>query len=138
MDRRSSWPCDRPFSPRARHVAQQRRKVARIGVSSRVRAGTDAAFRQGLVSSAMSRARISVIEYRHAEGKASVFPSSRRSSSVLRWTSLCRGTVAPLAAKQAHYIYSNRPGGGWRPVGTGLVANLAKPGGNVTGLRQPF
>jgi len=46
------------------------------------------------------------------------------------------GTLAPLAAKRATSIIPIVMTSG-DPLGSGLVANLARPGGNVTGMSKP-
>ena len=75
------------------------------------------------------------IEYRWAEGRnerfAEIAPEFVRLKVDLIVT---LGTVAVLAAKQATSVIPIVFAGASDPIGSGLVASLAQPGGNVTGL----
>jgi putative ABC transport system substrate-binding protein len=75
-----------------------------------------------------------VIDYRSADGRLDRFPELagdlvRAHPDVI----LARGSVATLAAKKAGVIPIVMTSSA-DPVGAGLVANLGKPGGSVTGL----
>ena len=76
-----------------------------------------------------------VVEYRYAEGKLDRLPDLAaelvRSNVAVIVTS---GTPATQAAKQATSTIPIVVGTAGDLVGVGLVASLAKPGGNVTGL----
>jgi len=116
-------------------VAQPAGKVARIGRLEQSSSGTDAAFRQGLRELGYVEGQNIVIEYRYAEGKAERLPELAAELVGLKVDVIVSGgTLAPLAAKQATNTIPIVLAAAGDPVGTGLVANLAKPGGNVTGL----
>src|SRR5437588_4344134 len=79
--------------------------------------------------------RTVAIEYRWAEGRTERFDEIaaefvRRKVDVIVTTS----TAAIVAAKQATSVIPIVFAAAGDPVGTGLVASLARPGGNVTGL----
>ena len=79
--------------------------------------------------------RTVTIEYRWAEGR-----SERAAEIAAEFVRLkvdvivTQSTPAVLAAKQATSVIPIVFGSAGDPVGTGVVANLARPGGNITGL----
>jgi ABC-type uncharacterized transport system substrate-binding protein len=79
--------------------------------------------------------RTVAIEYRWAEGRTERFDEIaaefvRRKIDVI----VTSGTAGGVAAKQATSVIPIVFAAAGDPVGTGLVASLARPGGNVTGL----
>src|SRR5712691_704703 len=118
--------------------AQQAGKVARIGVLAQG-SSTDAqhigeAFRQGLRDLGYVEGQNIVIEYRWAEGRAERLPDLAAELVSLKVDVIVAGgTPPPFAAKHATRTIPIVMVAG-DPVGSGLVASLARPGGNVTGL----
>src|ERR1700675_1979612 len=119
--------------------AQQAAKIARIGyLSPNLATGPHLreAFRQGLRDLGYVEGRNVVIEYRDAEGKVERLPALAAELVALKVDVIVVGgsTVAALAAKQATRTLPIVFASAGDPVGSGLVTNLARPGGNVTGL----
>jgi len=118
--------------------AQPAGKVYRIGVlelggSPTSNAGK--AFRQQLHELGYIEGQNIVLEYRLAEGRAERLPDFAAELVRLKVDVIVAGgTPAPLAAKHATGTIPIVMAAAGDPVGTGLVASLAKPGGNVTGL----
>jgi putative ABC transport system substrate-binding protein len=76
-----------------------------------------------------------VLEYRGAEGQHERFPDFAAELVRLKVDVIVtQGTPAALAAKHATTTIPIVMVGVGDPVGSGLVASLARPGGNITGL----
>jgi putative ABC transport system substrate-binding protein len=123
--------------------AQQAAKIARIGyLASNLAAGPHLheAFRQGLRDLGYIEGRNLVIEYRDAEGKLERLPALAAELVALKIDVIVAagGTPAALAAKQATRTLPIVFTAAADPVMDGLVTNLARPGGNVTGLSLFF
>ena len=119
--------------------AQQAGKVYRIGMLERTQPATNAAnfeaFRRGLRELGYVEGKNLVIEYRSAEGRDERFAAL--ATELVRLNVdliLTRGTTAALAAKNATGTIPVVITGLADPVGQGIVASLARPGGNITGV----
>ena len=119
--------------------AQQSGKVYRVGLLEVVPAASNAtnlaAFRQGLKELGYAEGQDIVIEYRSADGRPERFPALAEELVRLKVDLiLTRGTPAALAAKQATATIPIVMASSGDPLTTGLVASVAHPGANVTGL----
>jgi putative tryptophan/tyrosine transport system substrate-binding protein len=121
--------------------AQQPKKVPRIGL---LRPGSPPgsspyvdAFRQGLRDLGYVEGKNIIIEYRYAEGKLDRLPELAAELVRLKIdVILAGGTQTTTAAQQATSTIPIVAAGAGDLVGTGLVASLARPGGNITGLPE--
>jgi putative ABC transport system substrate-binding protein len=94
-----------------------------------------AAFLQRLREHGWTDGHNIAIEYRWAEGRSERFADIAAEFVRLKLNVIvAAGTPAILAAKQATSVVPIVFVGAGDPVGTGLVASLARPGGNLTGL----
>ncbi len=120
--------------------AQQARKVPRIGfLGTRTPSDTSSAFdafRQGLRELGWVEGQNIVIEYRWAEGRYERLPTLAAELVRLKVDIIVAVTTPGIqAAKNAtETIPIVMISGSADPVGLGLIASLARPGGNVTGL----
>jgi putative tryptophan/tyrosine transport system substrate-binding protein len=118
--------------------AQQVAKVPRIGYLGLNRAASPhlgEAFLQGLRDLGYVEGRNLVIEYRDAEGRFERLPALAAELVALKVDVIfAGGTPQALAVKQATKTIPIVFASLSDPVSTGLVASLARPGGNVTGL----
>jgi putative ABC transport system substrate-binding protein len=117
--------------------AQQPKKVPRIGylTGGGLSADRTEPFRQGLRELGYVEGKNIVIEWRYAEGKFDRLPDLAAELVRLKVDVIFVGsTPGALAAKKATQITPIVFAGAADPVGSGLVASLARPGGNVTGL----
>jgi putative ABC transport system substrate-binding protein len=117
--------------------AQQLARIHRLGILSG-RSGpdeTDAAFIQGLRELGHVEGRSITIEYRWAGGKAERLPEMAAELLRLKVDLIvAQGTLATEAAKGATSSIPIVFVGVGDPVGSGLVASLGRPGGNLSGL----
>ena len=119
--------------------APQAAKLYRIGVLDVVGAASNeanlSAFRQGLRELGYVEGQNLVIEYRSADGRAERFPDLATELVRLRVDVIVtRGTSAALGAKHVTETIPIVMASSGDPIFAGLVASLARPGGNVTGL----
>lgn len=106
-----------------------------IGSATAAAAPRTEAFRQGLRELGWLEGQSILIEYRWAEGKYERVPEL--AAELVRLgvdVVVAVGTPAALAAKQATQMIPIVMVTVGDPVASGLVASLARPGGNVTGL----
>lgn len=121
--------------------AQAPGKTARIGVlspfSSSDTAAWHRALRQGLHDLGWVEGRNLTIEVRHADGQNARLAALAADLVRLK-VDVIVTAVGPdtIAAKNATTTIPIVMASAGDPVGTGLVASLARPGGNITGLTQ--
>jgi len=120
--------------------AQQAGKVPRLGVLFPAELPSPeepnlAAFRQALRHLGYVEGQTVAIEYRYALGRRERFPDLVAELVGLKVDILVVGSgSAAVAAKHTTQAIPIVFLGGGDPVGSGLVASLARPGGNMTGL----
>jgi putative ABC transport system substrate-binding protein len=119
--------------------AQQAAKVPRIGFLGNSTAALEAnlvgPFREGLRDLGYIEGRNILIEYRWAEGKDERFPGLIVELLALKVEVIVTaGTPASLAVKKTAPSIPLVMAAVGDPIGVGLVASLARPGGNSTGL----
>jgi len=119
--------------------AQQPKKVARIGFLAAVPHSANTArfeaFRQGLRELGYVEGKNIVIEWRYAEGKLDRLPALAAELVRLKVDVIVSGgSTATRPAKEATNTIPIVMAQDTDPVGSGFVASLARPGGNITGL----
>jgi putative ABC transport system substrate-binding protein len=118
--------------------AQQPAKVARIGVLGQPTASTYAtrieAFKRGLRELGYVEGQNLAIEYRWAEAKYERLPGLAAELVHLGVDVIVtHGTAGTRAAQQATTTIPIVMVTSGDPIGTGLIASLPRPGGNITG-----
>src|ERR1043166_8583820 len=130
--------CSMLFAPCSSAQAQQAGKIFRIGFLDDSTASSIAVrletFRQELSKLGWIEGKNVAIEYRYAEGKLERLPELASELVRLKVDLIVvLGTPGALAAKNATTTIPIVMTNAGDPVGAGLVASLARPGGNVTG-----
>jgi putative ABC transport system substrate-binding protein len=124
--------------PLAAH-AQQQGKLATVGLlgsgTAAAQSTWTAAFVQRMRELDWIEGRNLTIQYRWAEGHTERLASLANELVRLNVdVILTHNTPPPLAAKQATSVIPIVFATAGDPVGSGIVASLARPGGNITGL----
>ena len=143
MNRRafiSHWAVAAVLSPVAAH-AQTAAKPRRVGVLMTTTPSAAAhvveAFADGLKALGHVEGKDVVIEYRWAEGRPERLAEMAADLVRHKMDVIVASSQAPtLAAKRATTTIPIVMVNTTDPVGAGLVASLARPGGNVTGLSE--
>jgi ABC-type uncharacterized transport system substrate-binding protein len=122
--------------------AQQSGKMPRIGFLGNSTAALESnlvgPFREGLRDLGYEEGRSILIEYRWADGMYERFPVLIAELIALNVDVIVTaGTPAALAVKKATTSIPLVMIAVGEPVETGLVASLARPGGNATGVSSP-
>jgi putative tryptophan/tyrosine transport system substrate-binding protein len=119
--------------------AQQAKKIPRIGFIASGTPSTSApyrdAFQQGLRGLGYVEGKNIVVEYRFAEGKLDRIPDLTTELVGLKVDAIV--VVSSSSARAAKKVTTTVPivmTSSGNPFGGGLIASLARPGGNVTGL----
>ena len=109
-------------------------KVGYVWIGERERDVSGAGLRQGLTDKGYEIGRNLALEERYAQGDVEKVPALLAELLALKVDVLVTvGTTISLAARRATSTVPIVCISG-DPVGTGLVASLSRPGGNVTGL----
>jgi len=119
--------------------AQQPKKIAKIGVlyvnNPAVAAHLLEAFSQGLRELGQAEGKTFVLEVRYSEGRFERLPELARELVGLKVDVIVAANDVVIAAvKRETQTIPIVMANSTDPVGTGFVASLARPGGNVTGL----
>jgi putative ABC transport system substrate-binding protein len=114
-------------------------RIWRVGMletqSAEANATNFAAFRQSLSGLGYVQGRNLEIDYRSADGKAERFSQLAAMLVAAKIDVIVtRGTLAARAAQTASSTIPVVMAASGEPLTTGIVASLARPGGNVTGL----
>jgi putative ABC transport system substrate-binding protein len=122
-------------------TAQQPKKITRIGYLSPGSQSSDSSrlegFRQGLRELGYREGQNIVIDYRFADGKPDQLPELATDLVHLKVdVILTAGTIASCSAKNATKVIPIVMAFSGDPIATGLVASLARPIENITGLSQ--
>jgi putative tryptophan/tyrosine transport system substrate-binding protein len=121
--------------------AQQQKKVPRIGILTpnppAVSPQLLKAFHQGLRELGYIEGRNIVIEYRFGEGKSDRYPDLAAELVQLKVDVIVTASTPAIeVVKNATSTIPIVMAASADPVGSGLIASLDRPGGNITGLNM--
>jgi len=127
-----------PLVARAQQAASTVRRIGLLlpgNARTTVVRGQLEAFRQGLKEYGWVEGQNIIVEYRFAEGREDALPAIAAELARLRLDIIvAESTVGIQAAKTVTQTVPIIMATSADPVGTGFVASLNRPGGNITGL----
>ena len=127
-----------PLGARAQQLASAVRRIGFLlpgGARTTAVRGQLEAFREGLKEYGWVEGQNISVEYRFAEGKEDALPGIAAELVQSRLdVVVAEGTAATRAAKTVTQTVPIVMATSADPVGTGLVASLNRPGGNITGV----
>src|SRR5258705_4998340 len=124
-----------PLAARAQQPLGKVPTIGFLGANPSIESQRVAAFVQRLRELSWIDGRNLAIKYRWAEGRNERYAENAAELVRLKVDVIVTVATPPtLAAKQATAVIPIVFAAASDPVGTGLVASLARPGGNVTGL----
>jgi putative tryptophan/tyrosine transport system substrate-binding protein len=125
-----------PFASLSQQLPARMNRIGFLGFgSSTTTLARTKAFLQGLRDLGYIEGKNIVIEYRWADGKVEILPDLAAQLVDLKSDVIfAQGPQATLAAKKASTTIPIVFVGIGDPVSRGMVASLARPGGNITGL----
>jgi putative ABC transport system substrate-binding protein len=132
-----------PLAARAQAPGRGQQKVPTIGflgggTAASIWSSWAAAFVKRLAELGWVEHRTIAIEYRWAEGRSDRFAEIAAEFVRLKVDVIVTGGIAVPALMQATSVIPVVIALGSDPVGSGQVASLARPGGNVTGLSLQY
>jgi ABC-type uncharacterized transport system substrate-binding protein len=123
-----------PLATQAQPAGKAPRIGVLVGASREMALHNIEAFRQGLRESGYVEGQSIAIEWRYADGKWERFSDLVAELVRLKVDVIVAGvTAAALAAKNATKTIPIVMAAVGNPIESGLVASLARPGGNITG-----
>jgi putative ABC transport system substrate-binding protein len=119
--------------------AQLSSRPSRVGILDTIAKESNganlSALEKGLRELGYVEGKNLIIEYRSADGRSDYFPAQVADLVALKVDVIVtRGTPAALAAKNGAGTIPIVMASNGDPLGSGLIASLARPGGNVTGF----
>jgi putative ABC transport system substrate-binding protein len=125
-----------PFAARGQQPAHKLWRLGILEATPREMNGVNlGALQKGLGEHGYIEGRNLAVEYRSADGRADLFPKLASDLVGLKVDLIVtRGTPAVLAAKNVTSTLPVVMAASGEPLDVGVIAGLAHPGGNVTGL----
>ena len=125
--------------PLAAMAQQPARRTWRLGIlettSRELNSVNLAALKKGLSENGYIEGNNLIVDYRSADGRGELFPKLASDLLSLKVDLIVtRGTPAALAAKKVTSTVPVVMAASGEPLHAGVIAGLAHPGGNVTGL----